>query len=844
MTGNDEIKNINRYDFEEILRAFRIGAFECPDYESLEDHEKENIYYVMGKAPVNFPAQQKRALNLAWALNEQWRKKDSDSGDGSGGPERKVAIVGGGLAGMTAAVALHILNPKLKITLFEGQSELFQLQRGTHHRYIHPTAFDWPDREVGHESYITGLPCLNWAAGPASKVAATVLRQFEEYRNIFHIQEMEEALEAKGIESIEASEVMKISSQIMGILQEAPALEKENLRETINERLAEVLKPVNNLEDFSEGLQAYNRMERVTRLEVKTGSLVSDVGKKRCSRYEIASSKWAFSVIKEYLDAMQDLLAGLIAWDSSSTDVVRKKFNDREAEAKELSREDQPRFTRDELKLDDIVAIEREIYELGSREQTNHPASANVNYLHAWWHLKKSNQRRERLQDANNTEKIPLFVESHDDAATIHHFDSVILTVGLGYEKRDEDSPGVPFLSYWENDPFSQPTISTGLNHKAYLEKRATGTVDNKIFRHRLLTNKRFLVKGAGDGGLADVFRLRIKDYDHEDFLETIFAGNLVGMGTLKDLYLHNKDKSFFDLVGVFRESQSVQNLMRQKKLHPVGSVEAKANVFGYLDSLRRTDTTVDLGIKRSGMDPYEGPPDPFQFRSFALNRLLFLLIYLNERDWEDSRAENRRMERGRLRLLDSDDLKYEGTDDEDSFSFRYRLEIDGEKRETKNYQNVIIRIGAHNPVKYLFSPPGDKWDDRKEYVSSFKGIQDTAGEELREEWSDLPLSSVTRAFLKKQKEQVCQEHAIRVMPMFQKHVVMTLRSEFNMQEIESAGIEVRWDDENMACYGFEKEDYFEAYKERNPAMLKGGKLYFRSIEVRGPTDESQAHGG
>jgi hypothetical protein len=128
-----------------------------------------NVYYI-GKSASNltFSAQQQRALNLVWALKA--------SGVFSEGKE--VAIVGGGLAGMTAALAA--MNFGAHVHLFERMPELLHLQRGSHLRFIHPNILSWP--RPGYEKSKTNFPCLNWSAGSAAEVVEQVLRQWNELK--------------------------------------------------------------------------------------------------------------------------------------------------------------------------------------------------------------------------------------------------------------------------------------------------------------------------------------------------------------------------------------------------------------------------------------------------------------------------------------------------------------------------------------------------------------------------------------------------------------------------------------------------------------------------------------
>ena len=115
-------------------------------------------------------AQQVRALNLVDAILSRGLLQETGS----------VAIVGGGAAGITAAVALARAAPSLKaLDLFESRSNVLDLQ---HHssRYLHPHFYDWPN--AGSDNPEAGLPLMNWTAGSAGEVAASLRAQFDDAR--------------------------------------------------------------------------------------------------------------------------------------------------------------------------------------------------------------------------------------------------------------------------------------------------------------------------------------------------------------------------------------------------------------------------------------------------------------------------------------------------------------------------------------------------------------------------------------------------------------------------------------------------------------------------------------
>lgn len=112
-------------------------------------------------------SQQRRALNLVDAIL---------SAGNLVRPNGRVAIVGGGVAGVTAAAAFAIAAPNLKrIDLFERETELLHLQLHSD-RDLHPFIYDWPT--AGSADKDAGLPLLNWQASTAKEVARRILANF------------------------------------------------------------------------------------------------------------------------------------------------------------------------------------------------------------------------------------------------------------------------------------------------------------------------------------------------------------------------------------------------------------------------------------------------------------------------------------------------------------------------------------------------------------------------------------------------------------------------------------------------------------------------------------------
>ena len=108
--------------------------------------------------------QQTRALNLVAALNETARVSSGDS----------VAVIGGGIAGLTAAAGLMSFG--CRVDVFEAGPVPMARLRSAHHRIAHPTIATWPAKRP---DITTRLPFLEWHLGPYSEVAASLISQFE-----------------------------------------------------------------------------------------------------------------------------------------------------------------------------------------------------------------------------------------------------------------------------------------------------------------------------------------------------------------------------------------------------------------------------------------------------------------------------------------------------------------------------------------------------------------------------------------------------------------------------------------------------------------------------------------
>src|SRR5262249_30190419 len=115
---------------------------------------------------VTIYAQQVRALNLIDCLAKS----------GVLSARSKLAVVGGGLAGLTAASAA-VRRGVTDVVVFEKESQLLRLQASSLQRYIHPHTYDWP--AAGALEDDAGLPVMNWRAGLAQLVVADLLKDWQ-----------------------------------------------------------------------------------------------------------------------------------------------------------------------------------------------------------------------------------------------------------------------------------------------------------------------------------------------------------------------------------------------------------------------------------------------------------------------------------------------------------------------------------------------------------------------------------------------------------------------------------------------------------------------------------------
>lgn len=102
---------------------------------------------------VNFASQQRRALNLVWAINDDLVKQ----GESQGLAGKDAVVVGAGLAGLTASLALSTF--KCSSWVLEQQESAFAGMEAADHRHIHPTINYWPQETIDPATF---LPFFNW----------------------------------------------------------------------------------------------------------------------------------------------------------------------------------------------------------------------------------------------------------------------------------------------------------------------------------------------------------------------------------------------------------------------------------------------------------------------------------------------------------------------------------------------------------------------------------------------------------------------------------------------------------------------------------------------------------
>lgn len=160
--------------------------------------DRKAVYFLQATdRRLTVQAQQNRALNLVFSLMEQKAIE----------PDKKIAVVGGGFSGLTAAVAAASLG--CQVTVYESHAELLHIQAGSDTRWIHPHMYDWPD-EIAAVSN-TDFPFLNWSTGTASEIAEVVLLDF-----LRHQQRLQAQLQVECSTPVELSKKKDASLIVKG----------------------------------------------------------------------------------------------------------------------------------------------------------------------------------------------------------------------------------------------------------------------------------------------------------------------------------------------------------------------------------------------------------------------------------------------------------------------------------------------------------------------------------------------------------------------------------------------------------------------------------------------------
>jgi hypothetical protein len=146
---------------DDQTRAELLRLLGVPDHDNI---------FVLGcfARHVTVFSQQVRALNLIDALAKEGRLS----------PYSSVAIIGGGIAGMTAAAGAFVKGVAA-VSVFEKRDATMRDQRTCLERHLHPHIYDWPAH--GELGKIAGLPVMNWTAGEAKDV---VLQLEDEWKRI------------------------------------------------------------------------------------------------------------------------------------------------------------------------------------------------------------------------------------------------------------------------------------------------------------------------------------------------------------------------------------------------------------------------------------------------------------------------------------------------------------------------------------------------------------------------------------------------------------------------------------------------------------------------------------
>lgn len=138
---------------------------------------KQEHLYVVGPfaGRVSFSSQQMRALNLVWAINEEFR----DDGEDGGLKGKDVAVIGGGLAGVTCCIALAAHDADS--WGFEKGGKVLDFIGDASHRNVHPTINFWPREQL---IPTTELPFLNWIEGSCKEILDGLRDEWDRFKGL------------------------------------------------------------------------------------------------------------------------------------------------------------------------------------------------------------------------------------------------------------------------------------------------------------------------------------------------------------------------------------------------------------------------------------------------------------------------------------------------------------------------------------------------------------------------------------------------------------------------------------------------------------------------------------
>jgi len=145
---------------------------------ALEDNEYLDLFkinegkYLIGvyQGGITVYKQQLRALNIFHTLVK--------TGKIALASDFSIAIIGGGVAGLTFAAAA--LKANISVAIFEKAPNYLHMQHGCDTRKIHPNIYDWPDE--GSTFPNARLPVLSWTHNTASHVVKQILKGLDEIK--------------------------------------------------------------------------------------------------------------------------------------------------------------------------------------------------------------------------------------------------------------------------------------------------------------------------------------------------------------------------------------------------------------------------------------------------------------------------------------------------------------------------------------------------------------------------------------------------------------------------------------------------------------------------------------